>query len=112
MPHAALGRRLGVAQSTVTRAVHGDTHARVPFPLEIDYGGSRPAGARRFHSYEEAVETLAAARGEDVEMVEHLGRHQVRGLLMLLDQLPGFDLDMIRDRTSAEARTAILGLDN
>jgi hypothetical protein len=112
MRHAALASRVGVAQSTVTRAIHGDTHARVPFPLEIDYSGPRPAGSPRYHPYEEAVELLARASADEVEMVEHLGRLGVRGLLRLLDHLPGFDPDLIRRQTSADARTAILGLDN
>jgi len=112
MRHAVLARRLGVAQSTVTRAIHGDTHARVPFPLEIDYGGPRPPGAPRYQPYTEAVELLSGALDGEVEVVEHLGRHGVRGLLMLLDSLPSYDADLVRRQTLAEARRGILGLDD
>jgi hypothetical protein len=106
-----LAHRFGVAQSTVTRAVHGDTHPRVPFPLEIDYAGRRPPGAPRYHPYSEAISRLAGASEGEVEVVERLGRHGVRGLLQALDHLPGFDPDLLRRQTSAEVRRIFRGSD-
>ena len=112
MRHSVLARRLGVSQSTVTRAIHGDTHPQVPFPIEIDYGGSRPPGAPRHYSYAEALELLARTPDGEVEMVEHLGRRGIAGLLKFMDRLPGFDPELLRQQTAAEAQRVLLGSDH
>jgi hypothetical protein len=91
-------------------AAFGTRNGRgVPFPLEIDYGGQRPRGAPRFYSFEEAAELLKGSPEGAVEVVEHLGRHGVRGLLTLLEHLPGFDPDLVREQAAAEAYRRMVG---
>jgi hypothetical protein len=59
--HDGLGQIYGVAQSTITRAVNGETFAWVPQPVEeVDEYGS--VG---FLSYREAVEWLASSRDDE-----------------------------------------------
>jgi transposase-like protein len=66
--HTAIAAAHGVAQSTATRAINGTTYADVPHPVEVPRDEGPALGKRAFLSYRGAVEALASASPEEVEV--------------------------------------------
>jgi hypothetical protein len=108
---SAMARKLGVAQSTLTRAVNGDTYRDVPFPLEVEWDFG--PGAREFYPYEVAVEMLRDAAPGEVEVVEEPWRPRVSlgQILVMARMLPQPDLETRKRQWRAEMEEALVGED-
>ena len=76
LSHRRLAAEFGVAQSTVTRAVGGDTFAHVPFPV-VDWRTDQ------FVGYEDAVAMLVETAPEDIEVMVAPPSHRFTTTRML-----------------------------
>jgi hypothetical protein len=88
--HSVLAAVHGVAQSTATRAINGDTHALVPHPVEAPHETERGLDVPRFLSYREALAALASASpGVRDVVVDERPRRRMRAsvTLKLLDMV-------------------------
>jgi hypothetical protein len=81
-----LAAEYGVSQSSVTRAVDGDTYRDVPFPIRITHPD---VPMRMFYPYRGAVAILASASIEQEPIITiqpHVPQLRIASILRLLDQ--------------------------